>query len=378
MKQYLLTRILLIFPTLLFVSILTFLLSSRVSQDPVVSLLQARGAITSMEEGITDQKLYAEVYRELNLHKPDFYFSIVPAHYPKTLNSIIDPIEKAKEKAALDRAFFLPKFVWHGTDNRYHLWMRSILGGTFGKSIVNGQEVSRVVSKALVWTGVLSFFDLILSFVIGIFLGYYMSLNPKGRIQSAFSHILYLFYSIPKFWLATMFVVYFTTSDYGSWTNIFPSVGIEVMPGASTWEQVMSNLPKLILPVICLSIISICYISRLLRRSILNEMKAPYIMTAYAKGLHKKDVVRRHALPNALLPIITLLSSAIPISLAGSVVIEVIFNIPGVGRLLYSSVLSADWNVVFCIVLLMALVISISYLIGDVLYAYFNPQIRLA
>ena len=365
-------------PTLLLVSILTFLLSSNVSQDPVLSLLQSRGAIKSMEEGLSDKKMYAEAYKELNLHKPDFYFSIVPSHYPKTLNSIIDEREREKARAALDRSFFLPKFIWQGTDNRYHLWIQAILGGSFGDSFVNGQPVSRIVSKALVWTLVLTILDLLFSFSLGIFLGYYLSVHPRGRIQAFINQLLYLLYSIPKFWLATMLVVYFTTSDYGSWTNLFPSVGMDVLPGVSSWGQVWHNLPRLILPVICLSIFSISYVSRILRRSILNEMKAPYIMTAYSKGLSRKQVVKRHALPNALLPIITILTGAIPTTLAGSVIIEVIFNIPGIGRLMFESILLADWNVVYCIVLLLALVLSISYLLGDLCYAYLNPQIRLA
>ena len=332
-----------------------------------------------MEEGFSDKERYATVYKELNLHKPDFYFSIVPSHYPKTLNTIIDSKERDKEKAALkEKSFFWPKLNWHGLDNRYHSWMKSILSGSFGNSYVNGQPVSKVVSKALVWTSVLAFFDLLISFSIGIFLGYYLSAKSESRIRSFINQALYLLYSIPKFWLATMLVVYFTTSDYGSWTNLFPSVGMDVLPGLSSWHQVLHNLPKLILPVICLSIFSISYITRILRRSILNEMKAPYIMTAFSKGLTKKQVLQRHALPNALLPVITILSGAIPASLAGSVVIEVIFNIPGIGRLMYDSILVADWNVVYCIVLLIALVVSISYLIGDLCYAYFNPQIRLA
>ena len=378
MKGYLVKRILLIIPTLLLVSMVTFLLSSLVSQDPVISLLQSRGAISSMDEGVSNHQQYARVYKELHLEKPNFYFSIVPSHYPENINSIIDPNERAKARSGLqDQKLFFPKVYWHGLDNRYHRWISGLLGGSFGVSQSNGQTVARVVSRALSWTLVLTLIDILISFVLGIYIGYYLSIDPNGKIQRVLNQIFYLLYSIPKFWLATLLVVYMTTNDYGSWTNIFPSVGMDVLPGASSWAQVRYNLPKLILPIICLSIFSISYISRILRRSILNEMEAPYILTAYSKGLSREQVVRRHALPNAMLPLITILSGSVAGTLAGSVVIEVIFNIPGIGRLMYDSILIADWSVVYCIVLLLALVVSVAYLIGDLCYAYFNPQIRL-
>lgn len=379
MKGYLVKRILLIIPTLLLVSMVTFLLSSLVSQDPVISLLQSRGAISSMDEGVSNHQQYARVYKELHLEKPNFYFSIVPSHYPENINSIIDPNERTKARSGLqDQKLFFPKVYWHGLDNRYHRWISALLGGSFGVSQSNGQTVARVVSRALAWTLVLTLIDILISFVLGIYIGYYLSIDPNGKIQRVLNQILYLLYSIPKFWLATLLVVYMTTNDYGSWTNIFPSVGMDVLPGASSWAQVRYNLPKLILPIICLSIFSISYISRILRRSILNEMEAPYVLTAYSKGLSREQVVRRHALPNAMLPLITILSGSVAGTLAGSVVIEVIFNIPGIGRLMYDSILIADWSVVYCIVLLLALVVSVAYLIGDLCYAYFNPQIRLA
>ena len=357
----------------------TFLLSSLVSQDPVISLLQSRGAISSMDEGVSNHQQYARVYKELHLEKPNFYFSIVPSHYPENINSIVDPNERTKARSGLqDQKLFFPKVYWHGLDNRYHRWISALLGGSFGVSQSNGQTVARVVSRALAWTLVLTLIDILISFVLGIYIGYYLSIDPNGKIQRVLNQILYLLYSIPKFWLATLLVVYMTTNDYGSWTNIFPSVGMDVLPGASSWAQVRYNLPKLILPIICLSIFSISYISRILRRSILNEMEAPYVLTAYSKGLSREQVVRRHALPNAMLPLITILSGSVAGTLAGSVVIEVIFNIPGIGRLMYDSILIADWSVVYCIVLLLALVVSVAYLIGDLCYAYFNPQIRLA
>jgi len=217
-----------------------------------------------------------------------------------------------------------------------------------------------------------------LSFFLGYHIGIFLAKNPKGKLQKILHQVLYLLFSMPKFWLATLLVVYFTTSEYGKWTNIFPSVGIDMYPGESTWHTITQNLDKLILPVICLSLFSITTIAILLQQSIGNEMKESYITTALSKGLTPKQAMKRHALPNALTPLITILAGAIPASLAGSVVIEVIFNIPGIGRLMYDSILSADWSVVYCVLMLATLVTVISFLIADILYALLNPRIRLA
>jgi len=111
--------------------------------------------------------------------------------------------------------------------------------------------------------------------------------------------------------------------------------------------------------------------------SLSNELNKLYARTALSKGLTYKAMIKKHGFKNALLPIITLLSSAVPGTIAGSVIIESIFNIPGLGRLIYESVLTADWNVVFGVVFLVAIITSISFLISDVLYAKVNPKIQL-
>ena len=111
--------------------------------------------------------------------------------------------------------------------------------------------------------------------------------------------------------------------------------------------------------------------------SLTEEVNKLYARTALSKGLSYKEMITKHGFKNALLPIITLLSSAIPGTIAGSVIIETIFNIPGLGRLIFESILVADWNVVFGVVFMVALITSISFLLSDLLYAKTNPKIRL-
>ena len=235
-----------------------------------------------------------------------------------------------------------------------------------------------MVGKALIWTSYIGLGSLLFSFITALLIGFWLAKQATTRRAELLNTILYIIYSIPVFWLATMMVIYFTTDDYGNWTNIFPSVGIEVQPGKSTLTQVLSNTPKFILPIFCGSLATIAFIARMLRKSILNEMQLPYIVTAYSKGLSQKEVLKKHALPNALFPLLTIFVGAIPLIIGGSVVVEVIFNIPGMGRLLYNSINVADWNVVFCILMLTGFITILSYLLGDILYAYFNPKIRFA
>ncbi len=430
MTRFILNRIFLAIPTLFFISVIVFYLSKLVPQDPVLSLMDLRGVDTSIDH----DDVYEKIYKELNLDLPNFYFTIQPSHFPKTINQTFDTnkkdlylkllnsgysfvdIEKAinnfsqkldAAKASNNAAdiielnkvynlespeqhnglahlndskpksFFWPSFYLNGFNNQYHKWLQSIFTNGFGISILDGMTAILKVKKALTWTLSITLIDFFLSLLFGIFIGTYLATNEKGRWQKTFSQILYFLYSIPVFWFATMMVVYFTTDDYGWWTDWFPSVAIDIYPGKSTFQQILMNAEKFILPILILTLHSLAYITRLVRRSVLDELDKPYALLAFSKGLDKTEVIRKHILKNALIPTITSMASAFANAFAGSLVLEVIFNIPGMGRLLVSSMESADWNVVFCITLLLSFVTIVSFIIADILYAYVNPKIEL-
>ncbi len=424
MRKYLGIRILLIIPTLFIVSLAGFYLSKNVPQDPAFSLLKMRG---SHDEQIDfSSQNYKNTYAELKLNKPSFYFSIIPQHYPSNLNQYHHPVVRSFVQQNLKRGvsfhsiesflkdfetlglsvdmlslddletqlsatpalldkfnqldktvfFHLPKFVWFGLDNQYHTWIISLFSGNGGLSIADGRMAMSKVKTALSWTLSITLVELLISLSLGILIGVFLSKNPEGKLEHFLSQALYAIYSMPLFWLATILIIFFTTSEYGRLTNIFPSIGINIYPGKSTMTQIWNNFPKLILPIFCLCIHSLAYLSRFVRRGILTELDKDYILTAYSKGLNKNQVIWRHALPNALMPFITILGSVIPGAFASSLVLEVIFNIPGFGRLLYSSIILADWNVCFSILMIIALVTLISFLLVDILYAVFNPKIR--
>ncbi len=401
MKRYVIKRLLIIVPTLWVISLIAFTLSKFVPQDPVSILLDKRGA-----QGNSDIA-YSNLYKELGLDKPNFYFSVVPNYYPDNINSISQPVTKSEVIEALksgyhysdisntiqqasyikyklteqlsqngsvkNQGLMIPKLVWHGNDNQYHHWVSSFFDG---KSLIDSKSALGKVAKGLQWTLSITLIDLILSIFIGIIIGKYLVMNYKKRRTRWLSQVLYVIYSIPLFWMATMAVIYLTTDDYGSLTNIFPSVGMDIYPGKSTFYQITHNAHRLILPISCLTIHSLAYTTRFMRRSIMDELQKPYISTAYSKGLSRNQVINKHAFRNALIPMITIFVAAAAHAFAGSVLIEVIFNIPGIGRLLYSAIGQADWNVVFCIVMVIACVTTIIYLIGDILYAIAQPKLR--
>ncbi len=419
----------LVVPTLFIISLIAFILSKNTPQDPVSSMLNLKG----MDQEVLDDEVYKKTYQELSLDLANFYLSVVPQNYPDNLNKVYkledrvlykkllskgyrfefidDAFEKfdsrnydlsksndqqglikvqrskldaeeflqevgVDKKNASKSRFYYPTLRWHGTHNQYHEWLKKVFFNGFGASITDGIKAISKVKKALTWTLSFTLIDFILSIILGLLLGYYLAYKPEGKSQKLLRQVLYLFYAVPVFWLATVLVVYFTTADYGTWTNIFPSVGINIYPEKSTLTQIVLNSEKLILPILCLSLHSLAYVSRMVEKSLTDELSKDYVLYAYSKGLSKRQIIKGEVFKNALTPSITLFMSSFASAFSGSLVIEVIFNIPGMGRLLFNALSIADWNVVFCVLIILSLVTIISYIIGDILYAIFNPRIK--
>ncbi len=377
MLWYLSKRILRIPFVLLSVSLLIFFISKNVPQDTVVNILQLEGKSEAKDndEGFSKED-YVQVAKKYNYHLPQFYFKFRPSHYP--LKRKLFPSEKNQEDIQLNekKQFSLPAFNWNGFNNQYHIWVKNMFTGNFGISFVDGKLVSTKIWDALQWTLLLVFISLFISFALGISLGLFSKTSDSKKTSEALKLGSYLLYSIPVFWFATIMLIFFTTDDYGSWTNIFPTVSVLDPTDKSIFGKLFSSGKLLILPILVTSLHALGYISRQMESSLSNELGKSYARTALSKGLSFKAVVKKHGFKNALLPIITLLSSAIPGTIAGSVIIETVFNIPGIGRLIYNSILLADWNVVFALVFLIAGITSISFLMSDLLYMKTNPKIH--
>ncbi len=378
MFWYLLKRTLRIPFVLLSISFVIFFISKHVPQDSVINILALEGKIeqSNSDEGYSKED-YLQVAKQYNYHLPNFYIGLRPAHYPKQLSLL--PEERSIEEKQLqtEKRFSLPSIQWNGLDNQYHAWIKKIISGDFGISFVDGKKVSTKIAEAFRWTIVLVLLAILLSFALGISMGVFSKTTKNKKSFEVLKLTSYFLYAIPVFWFATIMLIFFTTDDYGAWTNIFPSVSILDPREDSFFPMLLSAGKILILPLLIMTLHAFGYISRQMESSLTEEVNKLYARTALSKGLSYKEMITKHGFKNALLPIITLLSSAIPGTIAGSVIIETIFNIPGLGRLIFESILVADWNVVFGVVFMVALITSISFLLSDLLYAKTNPKIRL-
>ena len=381
MKQYILKKILLLIPTLFLLAILVFFLSEMAPGDRVLINLDINGNSLTGENTVSKDD-YDRIAHQLNLDLPQFYFSIHPVAYPDTLNKIVNPLIKDLIKSQIinNAKFYdiVPKIKWNGTNNRFHKWFGKVIKFDFGVSAIDGQYVIDKIGSSLKWTLLYIFIAYILALGLAIPLGLLSVYYDKKTISKFIDISTFVIYSMPFFWLSTLAVVFFTSSEITPYLNIFPSIGIgDISEENGVFKQILIAVPHLLLPSIVIALHSGAYLSTLIRKNMLKEIDKTYYLSLLARGLDKKTVILKHIFPNSMLPLVTLLIVSFPASLAGSVVTEVIFNIPGMGRLLYEAILKYDWNVVFAIVLLIGFITYLSYMIGDIIYSRLNPKITL-
>ncbi len=271
-----------------------------------------------------------------------------------------------------------PGFKWYGLENRYHRWMAGLLTGDFGTSFKDKRPVGSKLRPALYWTLVLNLSAFALAFALAVPIGVYSALRKGSRMDRFFTVFLFGLYSLPRFWVATIFVIFFTSSVYSPWLDWFPSVGLgQVAADAGWWERFSVRASHMVLPVICQTYGLLAFFARQVRGGMLDVIRQDYIRTARAKGLDEHAVVWKHAFRNALFPVITVLASLFPASIAGSVVLEVIFAIPGMGLLTFEAIFADDWPVVFSVLLLGALLTMVGIWVSDLLYGIADPRVRL-
>lgn len=274
------------------------------------------------------------------------------------------------------KALWAPKWVWYGWDNQYHNWISGLLKGDLGYSFRDGLPVGDKVRHALSWTIWLNTLALLIAYGLSIYLGVVMAKNKGKGVDKGLSLGLFILYSLPSFWIATLLLIFFGTPDYGM--QFFSITEISDLDyGAPFWSRFGTMARHMVLPIFCLAYVPIAAISLQMRGGMVEALRQDYIRTAYAKGLPKSRVIWKHAFRNGLFPIITILGALFPATIAGSVVIEKIFNLPGMGRLMIDSIGAKDWPVVYIIMLLSAILTMAGILIADLLYALADPRVRL-
>lgn len=264
---------------------------------------------------------------------------------------------------------------WHGAGNQFHHWVQGLWTGDFGRSMHDGRPVTRKITEALRWTLSINGIAILLALLIAVPLGVYLAAFASRRASRVIRFLLYAGYAMPVFWLATLLVVLFTSDTYGM--DWLPSIGVQYgYASASFADRLFHSLGQLFIPVCTLVITSLAYLTRQMEKSVEQQLSAPYLVTAQVWGMPRNQRIWKYVLPNALFPVITLIGTLLPVAIAGSVTLEFICNIPGMGRLLLDSILTKDWPVLFYTTLLIGMVTLFGILLADLIYALVDPRVR--
>lgn len=306
------------------------------------------------------------------------------------INGVLDNYNKVKQNAKPFNRY-IPKLTWHGFKNQYHRWMfgdkpwfrssddptlssAGFLRGDFGVSLRDGRPVWSVLKEGLIITLKFNLIAIFLIYLIAIPLGVYIAVKKDSLFDRFSTVLLFILYSLPTFWIATMLIVFFTNSEYGM--DWFPSFGLgEVPEGASFFEGFKISFWHYVLPVLCMTYGGLAFLSRQMRGGVLNVFNQDYIRTARAKGLSEGKIIWKHTFRNSLIPIITLFASILPGMIGGSLIIEYIFSIPGMGNIAFGALLGRNWPVLFTVVMISSVLTLVGILLSDILYSVVDPRI---
>lgn len=269
-----------------------------------------------------------------------------------------------------------PTLRWHGVASQYHRWLVRAIRLDFGVSYHTGQPVWERLRPHLTWTMLLSGLSLALAYGLAIPIGVWSACHAGSNADRWINDGLFALYALPSFWVATLALFFLASPDYLQW---FPAGGVSDLYTQSRggmWARWADYAWHLCLPVFCWTYPALAYLSRQMRTSMREALAQPYILQARAKGLPERMIVWRYALRAAMLPIATLLGNVLPGLVTGSVVLEVIFGIPGMGKLLFDAIQLQDIPVVMACVVLLAVLTQVGYWSSEVLYRWLDPRIQ--
>lgn len=337
--------------------------------------------LVSYEEVVIDAKLKK---LETMLGKHDFFAPAVTQ-----LKKSRSAFEAMKENATPWKNW-VPAMNFYGY-NQYHRWLfgdghwltgkgaehtEGVIRGDFGKSYATKQAVTRTISRAIPWSLTFTIISVFLAYLISIPVGVQAAAKRGSLFDRSSSVVLFMLYSLPPFFMGTLLLLAFANPSV--W-DIFPANGVKPATGypegISTWEKFKISLPYFVLPLVCYTYSSLAFLSRTMRVAMLEVVSQDYIRTAKAKGLTYYLVIYKHGLRNALLPIITVFANIFPAAVGGSVILEFIFGIPGMGQEIYQAVQTRDYPMIVCVFTLSGFMTLVGYLVADILYAVVDPRI---
>jgi peptide/nickel transport system permease protein len=207
---------------------------------------------------------------------------------------------------------------------------------------------------------------------VAIGLGIFSAVRQYSIGDYLLTGLTFIAYSVPAFWLGLMMIIAFSVKL--GWLPTSGIVNADLAPG--TWDYMIDWIKHLILPVAVLAISEIIQVQRFMRSSLLEVLRQDYLTTARAKGLREQVVIGRHALKNALIPVVTIIAVTMPRVVGGSTVVETVFAYPGMGRLLYTSIMGNDYVVAMTVVMIIAVTVVFFNLLADIVYGWLDPRIR--
>ena len=279
-----------------------------------------------------------------------------PARTMLGIEASAQDVAAFRSQLGLDR----PMMVQFGS------WLFHVLQGDLGRSIQFHQPVSHLISTRLPVTIYIGILALILSAILGVGAGVISAVRRGTVLDQAITVFANSGVAVPVFWLGILGIYLFALQL--GW--------LPVQGYTSPFENLALSIQQIIMPVLCLAMVPLATLARQSRSAMLEVIQQDYIRTAWSKGLKERRIIIHHALRNAMIPIVTVLGLSVRYVVSGSVLIETVFNIPGMGRLIVSGVFNKDFILVQGCVLIVALAIAITNLAVDISYAFIDARIR--
>jgi peptide/nickel transport system permease protein len=297
-----------------------------------------------------------------------FLFRVIGGDPARTLlrNKLVSPevVANLRKDLGLDKPLV----------QQFGLYVEDTLTGNLGLSYSTRRPVSEVIGERIKWTVLLIGVSTAASIVIGMLVGIYGAWRRGSAFDVGSLGISLILYSMPEFWLGIMLLILFAST-----LGIFPTRGV-VTPGANLtgFDYIADVANHMFLPALTLTLAYIGEFALVMRSSLLDVMGEDYMQTARAKGLRDRLVRTKHAVPNALLPTVTLIALNIGFIIGGAITVETVFSWPGLGLLSYDALTAPDYPLLQGLFLLFSGAVIVANLIADILYGYLDPRVRRA
>jgi len=255
---------------------------------------------------------------------------------------------------------------------RYAKWLGSFVQGNMGFSFTSRSPVSDLLLQRLPTTLYIAGVAYLISCCLAITIGMLAAMRPYSLLDQVATALAFIGFSLPTFFVGLIFILVF--SVWLGWLPFIYNSTLQVTDLESLGRQIRQS----IMPIAVLALVQTATLMRYVRSAAIDTMYKDYVRTAYAKGLPKQQVVRRHVLRNAMIPVITLIALGVPSVFTGAIIVEQIFRVPGIGTLLISGIQARDTPVVMAVTFIYAILIVFANLIADVLYGVADPRVRLS